>query len=329
MTPTAALGGDDAATATVASTTSSGEWRLCSFAPRRLDLHATAGPGGAASAPVLYRPYRHRRLGACATAATVLTLRCGLGRKTEPPLEDIEGLCAAVGIRWEGGGASVRSWRSNRLVLSICDGRTPAVIIKVGGAGDEGLEREAQMLSTVSTLRLPFQIPSLRWYGSWGGQRVLAVDVLRPPRRRRRNVSVDEVVDICSALATAPLGFIVHGDLAPWNIVPSVGGRALIDWEMSRVETDPLRDLAHFVTSCGELLRRHTPRAAVAILVEPGSPGWRLLDRSGLDPREAPLHLDRYLQRSAVEKAAPSAYRASMAEALRARRSPRREEASA
>lgn len=320
---------DNVAVDEVAGDASAAPWRLCSFAPQRSNLHATSGRGGAACAPLLYRPYRRRRLGACATAATVVALRCGLGRRTRPPLEDLGELCAAVGIPWEGSGASIRSWRANRLVLCICNGATPSVIIKVGRSGDEGLEREAEMLPRVSSIRMPFQVPSLRWYGSWRDQRVLAVDVIRSSRHRGRNLDLDldDIVDICSALAAAPLGFIVHGDLAPWNIIPSPGGRALIDWEMGRMECDPLHDLAHYVTSCGELMHRHTAGDAVAILVEPGSPGWRHLERIGMEPREAPRHLERYLRRSRADRAGPSAYRTSMAEALRACRAPRRGQA--
>ena len=115
---------------------------------------------------------------------------------------------------------------------------------------------------------------------------------------------------VACALATMHGGFVVHGDLAPWNMIPSPLGLTLVDWEKSRFAHDPLCDLAHYVIRVGALLNKWRPRVrrrATSSASE--SVGRRYLCDIGLEPESAAEHLRRYLERPTLRTATNSSIR--------------------
>ncbi|HET9249133.1 MAG TPA: hypothetical protein VFP13_04230 [Actinomycetota bacterium] len=93
-----------------------------------------------------------------------------------------------------------------------------------------------------------------------------------------------------------------HGDVAPWNLLPTDGGWVLVDWESAEERTLPFHDLCHF------LVQSH------ALLGQPSSPevlegfldgrGWvaglirAYADASGIPSDDAPACLRAYLDRT-------------------------------
>jgi aminoglycoside phosphotransferase (APT) family kinase protein len=162
-----------------------------------------------------------------------------------------------------------------------------------------------------------FRVPDVRWYGQRTGWFAVATDIAKRTSADAEP-DLEDARSVACALATTKRGFVVHGDLAPWNIVPTATGLVLVDWEASRFDSDPLFDLAHYVTRSGALLRAWGPEIAVLYLTRRGSIGWRYLDEIGLDPSSAAEHLRRYLGRSASQPPSPRVreYEAAMADAL-------------
>ena len=144
---------------------------------------------------------------------------------------------------------------------------------------------------------MPFRSAKVRWSGQIDGWLVLVTEIITRDGERGEAGLEDALTASC-ALAKTPLGFVVHGDLAPWNIVQTTDGLALVDWEASRFEEDPLFDLTHYVTRVGALVGSWKPRdrgtashrAGVGRVAVPG--GARARRRS------APEHVTRYLRRA-------------------------------
>jgi hypothetical protein len=99
-----------------------------------------------------------------------------------------------------------------------------------------------------------------------------------------------------------PMG-VAHGDCAPWNLLQSQHGWALIDWENVDEDSLPFFDLFHFfVQSLGEL-RRPTKRTILQGLELTGPVG-NAIDAyaagAELDPRGAKPMFWEYLRRSSA-----------------------------
>jgi hypothetical protein len=271
------------------------EWKAGLVAPARFHLWATPGAAGAAAARMLYRP--RRPLARAAGRITGLAIESGLGRAGRPPGADAAELCEHIGIRPDGG-AVVLSRRSRRRMYAFSVGGRVEVVVKVGRADDTALAAEHATLARLDGRVGGVLVPCVRWFGAWREHTVLATDAMTT-EPDAADADIEEALDVCLSLAGPPgTGVaVVHGDLAPWNLLRTPRGIALVDWETSRFEHDPLFDLAHFVVSTGSLLGWHDPRRAVAILTRPGSPGWRYLDALDLDPTEAPDLVRHYLRR--------------------------------
>jgi aminoglycoside phosphotransferase (APT) family kinase protein len=208
---------------------------------------------------------------------------------------------------------------SRRWLLAFVGADGDGVVVKLGPPEDDGLAREVDTVVTLGgKVGETVRAPVLRWHGKWNDWVGLACGAFT---RSCVHVGLEDGLVAAEALATTRCGFVVHGDLAPWNMVPTAKGLALIDWEASRFDEDPLADLAHFVVSSGVLLGAWEPEKCVSLLVGEGSVGWRYLKALGLDPRTAPDHLVRYLQRRQPE-ASPvwRRYGARMAPLLTAQR---------
>jgi Phosphotransferase enzyme family len=284
--------------------------------PRRIEVWTTSGPRGVAAARVLYRARRPRARIAGAALTRVLPVR---GWRALPArlIQSVVGeIAAELGLRVDAA-AALHARESQRwlFALTAVDGR--GIFVKLGMLDDEGLPREATMMGELAASDATFGIPNLRWHGQRKGWFAVVTDIAK----RKNPTAEPDLEDARSsacALASAKRGFVVHGDLAPWNIVPTETGLVLVDWEASRFETDPLFDLAHYVTRAGALLRAWRPEAAVLHLTGQKSVGWRYLEEIGLDPTSAAGHLARYLGRaeSATQSPPVRKYEAAMTGAL-------------
>jgi len=295
-------------------------WRRVPFMPRRIELWATPGPGGAAAARVLYQPRRRAR--AAGTAITrflpgrpVTSLPAAGIETVVEQVSALAGVCADAA-------AAFHSRESGRWLFALTARDGNGVVMKLGPADDDGLAREGAMLSKLAASQTTtLQIPRVRWHGVHENRCVIVTDIVT-----RRSVTAEpDLEDACAAacaLATSTAGFVVHGDLAPWNIVPTANGPALVDWEDSRFDDDPLHDLAHYVTRSGALLRAWRPDAAVRHLRGSGSVGRRYLDDIGFEPDSADEHLARYLRRPGAQTSPPTLrrYETAMADALESHR---------
>lgn len=273
-------------------------WRHVPFTARRLALRSQ---GDSAPAQAVYQPFSR-----AARAGVAVGWRVGrlAGPTTTEPLRDLEELWRLVGLAPDGV-VAMRSSAEDRLLFAAASRGRFEAVVKVGGPGDEALRREAALLGEPLRDGLPFRRPDVRWSGDWRDRFVLVTDPVQ--RASSRPWSLDEVVALVADLATAgPDGTpLVHGDLAPWNMVRTAGGPVLLDWEAARWADEPLHDLAHFVVQAGALLGRYTPQEAHAILCAEGRPGSLLLRSTGRSTSDASGMLAAYL-----EKARPTEPRA-------------------
>ena len=196
-------------------------------------------------------------------------------------------------------GAAVYAREPDRWLFALMESDTRGVVVKLGRLDDGGIRHEIETMTTLAQVDVPFRSAKVRWSGQADGWLALVTEIIARDGARGEAGLEDALTASC-ALAKTPLGFVVHGDLAPWNIVQTTDGLALVDWEASRFEEDPLFDLTHYVTRVGALVGSWKPETAVVHLTAPGSVGWRYLEALGLDARSAPEHVSRYLRRAAT-----------------------------
>lgn len=274
------------------------QWTRLPVAHRWQRPWATIGPASAPAIALL----EPATLGRPAITLNRTAARHGwMGRRDGPddlPGADLEGLvelASSLGAEPDGM-ATYRLQRRGRRVVGLARGGELRLVVKLGPGDDQGLRHEAEVLERLGGVRFEhFEVPALRWAGAWQGS-FAVVTAAVAGRRVGYDVGPERAVDLCTSLAGSRLGPLVHSDLAPWNVLRSPRGLTLIDWEAARAGDEPLRDLAHYVVQRAWLLRRSTPAGAVADLTAPRSPGWRLLEARGLDPRRAPALLVSYLR---------------------------------
>jgi len=272
-------------------------WRTVPLTPARLALRTS---GDARSALAIYQPQSLRaRAGAVAWRTARLP-----GRLVPEPLPHLDDLWQVIGVE-PSGVAAMQSSAPGRLILSVCRGGRMDAIVKIGSTDDEALRHEAAMLAAPLHPGLPLRRPQLMWAGDWRDHFVVVTRAAQ--RCSAEQWTVHEVVPLAQALAIAGADGapLTHGDLVPWNLVRTVDGPVLLDWESARWADEPLHDLAHFVVQCGALLGRYGPDRAVAMLCDEGSPGWRLLRARGRDGGNARPLLGDYLA-----QARPTEFRA-------------------
>jgi len=264
------------------------QWRSVPLTPSRVALRTT---GAARPALAIYQPQSLRARAGAAVAYRAITIP---GRRVPEPLPHLDDLWEMLGLHPDGI-AAMRSSTPGRVLLSVCrDGRMDAVV-KVGPADDATLQNEAAMLTAPTRPDLPLRRPQVIWTGEWQGHVVLVTRAAQ--RSCKARWTPHQVVPLAQALATAgPDGApVTHGDLAPWNLVRTVDGPVLLDWESARWADEPLHDLAHFVVQAGALLGRYGPEQAVSLLCGEDSPGRQLLAARGRDATEARPLLEFYL----------------------------------
>jgi hypothetical protein len=183
-------------------------------------------------------------------------------------------------------------------MLGIVAGGRLAVVVKIGPADDHGLRREAEMLGRLATAELPLSVPRLRWAGAWRDRYVVATEAV-PNLGSPRRADTAAILDLCVAMATGgPWGAsVVHGDLAPWNLLVTDAGLVLVDWENAELESRPMHDLTHLLLTQASASRRETPDRVAAQLVATGGLGQTYLGRIGVDPGLARTFVRQYFAR--------------------------------
>lgn len=213
------------------------------------------------------------------------------------------------------GVAVMNSSAPGRLVIGVDDGSRLAAVVKLGDASDRSLIHEAEVLETLKRGLLGIKVPSLIRSGPLG--RRFAVATRAFGEVAAAVPTLDDASQLAATLADSAEP-IVHGDFAPWNFIRVSGedghAWALIDFENARFGSEPLFDLSHFVVRSGELLGSWTPARAADLLCSVGSPGWKLLASTGLDPARATGFVLDYLDRS---EPADATYRAELRVSLR------------
>jgi hypothetical protein len=266
-------------------------WHRVPLTAGRLELRTT---GAAMPALAVYRPFSLRaRMGAAVGPRLLRTS----GRRVPEPFSDLPDLWRTLGIAPDGV-VAMRSSMPDRQLLAVCrDGKMTA-ILKIGGSGDASLRHEATMLATPLRDGLSIRRPKVMWASEWKDHFVLVTEAVE--RSSKVKFTAQELVPLVCALGSAGDGGapLTHGDLAPWNLVRTVNGPVLLDWESSRWSDEPLHDLAHFIVQVGALLGRYSPQHAVSLLCGPNSPGGQLLVARRRDIADARPLLREYLSQA-------------------------------
>jgi hypothetical protein len=270
-------------------------WGRVPVRGRSRDLRVTAG---AHADEALELFWGHRPAGRAALAANRMLARRGAIAPVVAPIDDLDDLCRTIGIEPDAIGTARSRVEGRRMLSVVADGRL-ALVVKVGPADDHGLQREARMLERLAAAERPLAVPRLRWSGTWRDRFVVATDAV-PNRGAPRRADTEAILDLCVAMACGgPWGpSVVHGDLAPWNLLTTDTGLVLVDWENAALELRPLHDLTHFLVVEAGARRRATAAAVVARLVGPGGVGRRYLTRIGLDPNLASTYARTYFERA-------------------------------
>jgi hypothetical protein len=93
----------------------------------------------------------------------------------------------------------------------------------------------------------------------------------------------------------------VHGDLAPWNLLRTGRGWALVDWEAARTDGPAFHDVFHFLFQAHDLCGRPRRRALLAGAFGHGRAGRAVTAYARgaeLDPADAPAAFAGYLESS-------------------------------
>jgi thymidylate kinase len=255
----------------IATIASRPQWVRLPASPARNDVRATGGRAGARAAKI-YRPTS--RTARLVTPWSRRLGRWGLGRHVEPPVPALGELFALAGVDDVVGLAAMRSPGRTRWVVGASNDAELVAVAKVGDGDDLALRHELELLQELR--ELPVSTPQLLYGGRWGEHVVIVTGAVAhhgPP------VTADEALTIALALADVRGRFLVHGDLAPWNVIrDQQGSLVLLDFEHAAWERRPMFDLTHFVVQSGALLKAYPPADAAEILCRPGGLGDRYLE---------------------------------------------------
>jgi hypothetical protein len=279
--------------------------RVLAPVPARLVLAASRG-ATRSGALAIYHP--RRRLARAAAVAAGLRLRLGRGRIAQPP-DWLDAVLEACDVQVEQ--VAVLHTAAGRVVVGVQSGGRLLAVFKGAPAGDAGIRNEQAHLTRLAAADAGVS-PELLWAGASRGWDVVAtrgVEVVREP--------VEQDV-LALAVRLARLG-VVHGDLAPWNVLVGPRGAVACDWEAAVEEFLPLYDLTHYYAQVGALLGQVTAAEAADRLTSAGGPASQLIAAIGGDPGEHPRWLEAALDRLLAAPADPAvrAFRAEVARRCR------------
>jgi hypothetical protein len=189
---------------------------------------------------------------------------------------------------------------SRRVVLILDAEGVPDAVAKVAGdeMGRHRLAAEAHALGTVARrLTAPVIAPSL--LAAEPDFIVVRAAAWRP---RREPWQVPPGVAAAMGRFYATRGHPSHGDFAPWNVMRTVEGWVLVDWEDVRFEADPFSDLFHYLVQAHALLghpRRHELMAGVRGTGWVASAVRAYAEAAGIETEDAGAAFARYLATSA------------------------------
>ncbi|HYI45237.1 MAG TPA: hypothetical protein VE174_07240 [Actinomycetota bacterium] len=179
-----------------------------------------------------------------------------------------------------------------------------AKVVTVGDAAP--LNREADALSDLAPhLAAPLRSPKLL-------DRSDSVLVLEAVTRRRGwDLTLD--AEVARAMGAFAAEGRVHGDFAPWNLIPTHQGWVLVDWEEARTDGDPFEDVLHYVVQSHVLLGSPGQDDLIAGILD--GRGWvgtaleAFSASSGLDLGDARSAMSLYLEKSSarLDRSTPEA----------------------
>ncbi|MFI5677332.1 phosphotransferase family protein [Streptomyces cellulosae] len=218
-----------------------------------MGLRTTGGRNGAAAARVIDRP--SRLMGRVASFLDQLVVRMDIGPRADDPLAAVEPQLRRF-LNEADGAACMHSSMPGRSIAALVAGGSPRYVLKIGQADDHPLRNEAEFLKRTAGMALSFRVPDLTYADVVGEHYVVATHAWRRARFAGM-LTRNELLGITEVLATAGpgSGSLVHGDLAPWNILRTPEGIGVIDWETATFADQPLRDLIHYVVQTGAILR--------------------------------------------------------------------------
>lgn len=226
-------------------------WIAVPLTPSRNRVVAMGGSDGVAALTV-YRP-NSRRSQLIAPLRSLL-VRLGWGRRVRDPDPVLSALPGLAGIGGSPSMAAMVSTGRDRLVVGLATGGQLVAVAKVGSLDDEGLRNEAAVVTRLQDIVSPVRSPTVRFAELVDDRFVLVSDAAH---HTGGPVERDEIDPLLSDLADIGL---VHGDLAPWNLVRESGGRLVVlDLEHARWGSDVGFDLCHFLVQCGALLGVGSP----------------------------------------------------------------------
>lgn len=202
---------------------------------------------------------------------------------------------------------AVRATRQPTRSTAVClgpDGKWLALAkLAIDDPGQARLEHEASMARALSPhLRPPLSSPAIVaqgdgyllfepviWRARWSAWRLPEEVAWAMGSLYRAGVTGDD-----------GRGF-AHGDFAPWNLLRTGDGWALIDWADGRLDALPFRDVFHYIVQASVLLGRPRTRELLAALLGAGPtarPFAAYADGAGLAISSARDFLPDYLQTS-------------------------------
>ena len=273
-------------------------WKKGLLVPKRFELAATPGPerrrrlSGPVPAAPATGPPRHADLGLRHDPRHRVRFRRARRRQHAE-------LCELVGVAPDGG-ALVRSRRSGRTTLGLTERGRLCLVVKAAADHDR-VARESRGAATGPRhhprrhrARRALGGPVARASSPWP-RRPSTSAGHRTRHRPRRGAGHRRG----AGTRLRRHGPVVHGDFAPWNLLRTADGIALVDWESSRFELDPMYDLAHFVASKGALLGAHAAcRRRSAAHRRRHRRDGATSRRSTLTLARLPTHVRRYLEQT-------------------------------
>lgn len=279
---------------------------------RRHRIFATSG--GRQAGDAIYRPFQYRARAAIRAGWGLH--RSGVTRRLEFSLA-MCGLPGSVLGDWDDL-ALVDSPARNRILLATSNRGVVQRILKIAPSQPSyisNLMNEAELLRKL--LHDPPEgllFPEIVDFVQSKTHQVLITKAVRTTK-----ATGSEAINWDAILATLAILHrkdLVHGDFAPWNLLPSHLTLVLLDWEHGRVGRAPFYDLTHYILQNAILLGRYTPGECARLLMAPGGPGQVLAIKLELDSEEVRRGAAAYLALTEPTTNRSSEFRASFATEL-------------